>query len=161
MSILHLICWKYVIILLVTKILSFSILHSISSRFMIFVISECIFIKSKEDKYVDMRPQLLSKFIKSLTESSLVNFFFINFSLNLWKAFSNFLEATHFCQFWGNNSPKSSCWKRSFNFALLFWSRTLGRSFLQMSANATHSSDSFLFRLCDLTGKINSSQFYF
>ena len=108
-----------------------------------------------------MRPQSLSNSIKFRTELSSVEFFSINFSLNLWKAFSNFLEATHFCQFWGNNSLKSSCWSRSFNFALLSWSRTLGRSFLQMSANATHSSDSVLFRLCDLTGKINSSQFYF
>ena len=59
---------------------------------MIFVISACIFIKSKEDEYVDMRRQSLSNFIKSLTESSEVKSFFINFSLNLWNAFSNFLE---------------------------------------------------------------------
>ena len=72
MSILHLICWKYVIILLVTKNLSFFILHSISSRLMIFVTSACIFIKCKEDEYVDMRPQSLSNSIKSLTDSSLV-----------------------------------------------------------------------------------------
>ena len=72
---MHLICWKYVIILLVTKNLSFSILHSISSRFMIFVISPCTCIKSKEDSPLDMRPQSLSNFIKSLTESSLVIFF--------------------------------------------------------------------------------------
>ena len=64
---------------------------------MIFVISACICIKSEENKYVDMRPQSLSNSMKSLTELSIVKIlvkknFFINFSLNLWNALSNFLE---------------------------------------------------------------------